>query len=249
MLVTGGTGRLGRAVVELLVAAGRPVRVTSRHPAAPAREGVEHVRADLRSGEGVDAAVAGVGVVVHCATTNRRGDLAIAENLVDACRRAGGPHVVDISIVGVDRIPVGYYRAKLEVEGLLAGSGLPWTVLRTTQFHELVVRLLVLQRRLPVLVVPGVRVQPVAAREVAARLVELAGGAPAGRVPDMGGPQVLDARELAADHERARGGRRRVVAVPPAGAAGRAYRAGANLVAGPATGRVTFAEHLRAAGC
>jgi uncharacterized protein YbjT (DUF2867 family) len=246
VVVTGGTGTLGRRVVERLVAAGRPVRVVSRRPqpsGLPA--GVEFVRADLRSSEGADVAVAGAAVVVHCATTNGRRDVALAQNVVAAARLAGRPHIVDVSIVGVDRIPVFYYRAKLEVERLLAHSGLPWTVLRATQFHDLVARMFDLQRRSPALVVPaGVWVQPVDVRDVAARLVSLARDAPAGRAPDIGGPEVHELRELAVQYQRVRGRRRPVLPVALPGATARAFRAGANLAPGNAVLGTTFTAYL-----
>jgi uncharacterized protein YbjT (DUF2867 family) len=246
VVVTGGTGTLGRRVVERLVAAGRPVRVVSRRPhpgGLPA--GVEFVRADLHRRAEADVAVAGAAVVVHCATTYGRRDVALARNVIAAGRSAGRPHIVDVSIVGVDRIPVFYYRAKLEAERLLASSGLPWTVQRATQFHDLVARLFDLQRRSPVIVVPaGVRVQPVDVRDVATRIARLAAGAPAGRVPDIGGPEVHELRELAEHYKRVLDRRRPVVPVALPGAAMRAYRAGANLAPGNAVAGTPFTAYL-----
>jgi len=129
---------------------------------------------------------------------------------------------------------VGYYRSKLETERLIAGSGLPWTVLRATQFHDLIARGCAALARLPVLPVPAATsFQPVDAGEVAARLAELAAEAPAGRVPDMAGPQV----RTAADH-------RRVQPVGLPGRAAAALRRGDNLAPGRACGRVTFEEFL-----
>ena len=100
--------------------------------------------------------------------------------------------------MGIDRIPFGYYKSKLDVERQAESSGLPWTILRATQFHELLLRVLAAAARLPVMVLPAATsFQPVAAAEVAARLAELATGPPAGRVPDMGGPEVRGVDELA----------------------------------------------------
>ncbi|MFD1522065.1 SDR family oxidoreductase [Pseudonocardia yunnanensis] len=244
--MTGGTGTLGRRVVERLVAADRPVRVVGRRPnpgGVPA--GVEFVRADLRRRTDADVAVAGAAVVVHCATTYGPRDVELTRNVVAAARSAGRPHIVDVSIVGIDRIPIFYYRAKLEAERLLESSGLPWTVQRATQFHDLVARLLDLQRRSPVIVVPaGVRVQPVDVRDVATRLACLADGEPAGRVADIGGPEVHELRELAVLYQRVLGGRRPVVPIRFPGAAMRAFRGGANLVPGAAMAGTTFKSYL-----
>ncbi|MFJ3163770.1 SDR family oxidoreductase [Streptomyces kanasensis] len=237
IVVTGGTGTLGRHVTERLRADGHEVRVVSRHSAPYA--------VDLRDGRGLDAAVTGAGTVVHCASSPRGGDERAAQHLLDAARRAGVGHLVYISIVGVDRVPLGYYRTKLAVERLVEASATGWTILRTTQFHDLVVRVLEGCARLPVLPVPaGVADQPVEVTEVAARLAELAVAGPAGRVPDLGGPQVLSFEELARAYLRASGRRRRVVPVPLAGRTYRAFRAGGHLAPERASGTGTFEQYL-----
>ncbi|MET8473740.1 SDR family oxidoreductase [Streptomyces sp. NPDC006422] len=238
ILVTGGTGTLGRLVTERLIGAGHEVRVLSRHS--------EPYAVDLREGgPALDRAVTGVDVIVHCATTQTGGDEKAAANLIAAARRAEVPHLVYISIVGVDEVPFPYYKAKLAVERLVEGSGLGWTVLRATQFHDLVATIVRVAAKLPVVVLPaGVSDQPVEVAEVAERLAELAQAPPAGRVEDMGGPEVLPFTDLARTYLRAAGKRRAVVSVPLAGKAYRAFRAGGHLAPGRRTGKVTFAEYL-----
>ncbi|MCE3555242.1 NAD(P)H-binding protein [Pseudonocardia sp. RS11V-5] len=241
-LVTGGTGTLGRVLVERLREDGRPARVLSRRP------GDGHVVGDLATGEGIDAAVRGCDVVVHCATGRK--DVETSARLVEAVRRNGSPHLVYVSIVGIDRIPFGYYRQKLAVERLLADSGLPHTILRATQFHDLVVAMLGALGRVPgVLAVPrGVAFQPVDVRDVAGRLAALAAGPPAGRVADLGGPEVRAFDDLARAWLAADGRRRRVVTLPVPGRLAAAVRGGANLAPEHAAGRITFEQYLQAAG-
>ncbi|MEU6455947.1 NAD(P)H-binding protein [Streptomyces sp. NPDC047065] len=240
ILVTGGTGTLGRLVTERLRTDGHEVRVLSRHSPPYA--------VDLReNGGGLDAALGGVETVVHCATSPRGGDERAASNLLAAARRAGVAHLVYISIVGVDRVPYGYYRSKLAVERMVEESGLGWTVLRATQFHDLVVQVLQALAKAPVLPLPaGIRDQPVEVAEVADRLAALAAGAPAGRVADMGGPEVRTFESLARAYLRATGRRRAVVKVPLAGKTYRAFRAGGHLAPGRAVGTGTFEEYLAA---
>ncbi|MBT3152065.1 NAD(P)H-binding protein [Streptomyces sp. CHD11] len=239
ILVTGGTGVLGRHVTERLRAAGHDVRVLSRHAPPYA--------VDLREGgSALDAAVTGVDTVVHCASSPRGGDEKAARNLIAAARRAGVGHLVFISIVGVDRVPYGYYRSKLAVERLVEESGIGWTVLRATQFHDLVLTVLQALAKLPVVLLSArVKDQPVEVTEVAARLSELAQGAPAGRVEDMAGPEVRTFDSLARAYLGATGRRRAVVKVPLRGAAYRAFRAGGHLAPDRAVGTVTFDEFLR----
>jgi uncharacterized protein YbjT (DUF2867 family) len=254
ILVTGGTGTLGRLVVPRLRDAGLNVRVLSRrHRKGGA--GVEPVTGDLATGEGIDAAVAGVDIVVHLAGSSK-GDEDKARHLVEAASRAGVRHLVDISVVGADRVPVvggldralfGYFAAKLAAERVVAESGLPWTTLRATQFHDLILTVVRQLARLPVVPVPaGFRFQPVDTGEVAARLVELALGAPAGLVPDLAGPRVHELAELVRADLRARGRHRPVLPVRVPGQAARALRAGANLAPDRAVGRRTWEDFLAA---
>ncbi len=238
ILVTGGTGTLGRHVVERLRADGHEVRVLSRHARPYA--------VDLREGgSALDAAVTGVDTIVHCATSPRGGDEKASRNLIEAAERAGVGHLVYISIVGVDRVPFGYYKSKLAVERLIEGSGIGWTVLRATQFHDLVLTVLQGMAKLPVILLPArVKDQPIDVTEVAERLAELAEGEPAGRVDDMGGPEVRTFESLARAYLKAAGRRRAVVKVPLRGAAYEGFRAGGHLAPERAVGKRTFDEFL-----
>ena len=139
----------------------------------------------------------------------------------------------------------GYFASKRAAERVAASSGLPWTILRATQFHELFLLTAQFMAKLPVLPVPArFRFQPVAAEEVAARLVELALGAPAGLVPDIGGPKVYGMDEILRAYLRAAGKRRPLIPVWIPGKAARAIRAGANLTPERAVGRQTWEEFL-----
>ena len=252
ILVTGGTGTLGRHVVPQLRDAGRAVRVLSRN-AHEAADGIEYVTGDLLKNEGIQAAVDGAGIIVHCAG-GRKGDDEATRNLAAAASRAGARHLVYISVVGADRIPVvsgadramfGYFGFKLAAERVITGSGVPWTTLRATQFHDLSLTVAEQLAKLPAIPVPaGVRFQPVDTGEVAARLVELALGAPAGLVPDMAGPRVHTMAGLLREYLRARGKRRLLVPVRLPGQAARAVRAGANLAPDRAVGRRTWEDFL-----
>ena len=242
-LVTGGTGTLGRVVVEDLISKSESVRVLSRRAAPSSATAPSWAVGDLRSGDGIDAAVAGIDTIIHCAS--KRGDVDAARNLLEAARKADCSHVVFISIVGVDKVPLGYYRSKLEVEHRIADSGLPFTILRTTQFHNLIARVMESLARLPVMVVPArTSFQPIDVREVAARLVELADGTASGRVADMGGPEVRGVRDLARSYLRARGRRRLIVPVRLPGPAFAGLRRGGNLAPDHPVGKVGFDQFL-----
>jgi uncharacterized protein YbjT (DUF2867 family) len=252
ILVTGGTGTLGRLVVPRLRDAGYHVRVLSRR-SRDGGKGVEFVTGDLATGEGIDAAVEGTEIIVHCAGSTK-GDEDKARHLVRAASRAGARHLVYISVVGADRIPVvsgidramfGYFASKLAAEKVIAESGLLWTTLRATQFHDLTLLTVRQLARLPVIPVPaGWRFQPVDPGEVAARLVELALGRPAGLVPDIAGPRAYELADLVRSYLGARGKHRPILPVRLPGRAARAFRAGANLAPDRAVGRRTWEDFL-----
>lgn len=235
ILVTGGTGGLGRPTVELLRSAGHEPRVLSRKP------GRGHVLGDLTTGEGLDAALDGVDTVLHLATTRTAKDSAQTRRLLDAADHVG--HMVFMSIVGVDRVPYAYYDDKVVSERMIEDSGIPFTILRATQFHDFVGAFFRAQRRLPVLTVVDVPDQPIAVEEVAARLLELATAAPAGRVPDIGGPEHLTLREAADAWQLAHGTRKPAWTVHLPGRMARAMREGFHMTPLPGYGTGTFAEY------
>lgn len=255
VLVTGGTGILGSEVVSRLVERGADVRVLSRkdRPEAPSRATV--VRGDLDSGEGLADAVRGTEAIVHCASATqvpvyraaKRVDVDGTRRLLDAAKGAGEPRIVHISIVGIDRIPLGYYRAKLQGERVVEESGLPHTIQRTTQFHDLLLRTIRAANRVPVIlpVAKGVRFQPVDAGEVAERLVSHLETDPAGRAPDMGGPEVHPLTDLALSYLSLTGRRKPVVAVRFPGRVSGAFREGHNLCVEHTDGRIRWEDWLR----
>ena len=249
VLVTGGTGNLGGSVTAHLLASGAQVRLASRRsrPAGAAAELDWHT-VDYASRAGLDRALSGADVVVHCAGGSSRAEAGTMAALLSSGRRAALPHLAYISIVGVDRIPLGYYRSKLAAERALIASGIPWTILRATQFHDLALSIAAKMCTLPVAPAPKISCQPVAVEEVAARLVDIAGKAPQGRVPEFGGPEILTWRELVQLYLRSRSRRKPVVSVPVPGKVARALRAGAGLTPEHGDGLQTYAQFLALRG-
>jgi uncharacterized protein YbjT (DUF2867 family) len=237
ILVTGGTGTLGRPTVELLRAAGHEVRVLSR------MAGGGRVVGDLRTGSGLEVALVGADILVHLATSAGRGDVAQARTLMTAAARAQVRHVVFISIVGVDAVPYSYYGAKLGSERVIEQSGIPFTILRATQFHSFVAMIPRAQRRMPVILSLDVPDQPIAVEEVAARLVELVAAGPSGHVADIGGPEQLTLRGAIDTWQRAAGSRKPVWTLRLGGKTMHALRAGGHMPGLPGYGTATFAEY------
>ncbi|MFE2749507.1 SDR family oxidoreductase [Streptomyces scopuliridis] len=238
--VAGGTGLVGRYVVEELAAAGHKPVVLARS------RGV-----DLVTSAGLDAAMEGVEAVVdvsNVTTTNSRKAIAffdsVGRNLLDAGERAGVGHHVVLSIVGIDRVGLGYYQGKLRQEDVVRSGRTPWTVLRVTQFHEFAEQTLDRVPK-PLAVVPRMRTQPVAAREVAQHLVRLVPAPAQGMAPELAGPRVEQVVDMVGRLLRARHQHRLLLPVKMPGAAGAAMAGDGLLPVGRgARGSQTFEAWL-----
>ena len=236
-LVTGGTGTLGRDLVPALRALGGETHVLSRSGAPQTRRG------DLASGEGLDVALRGIDTIVHLAAG--RDQPGEARNLVRAAATAAGiRHLVFISIVGIDKIPLPYYRDKLAAETVIAEGAVPATILRTTQFHQFAEGLFAAQRWLPVLFSPRLRIQPIDTRVVAEVLAGLASGGPRGRVADLGGPEVLSGGSIARLYRSHLRSRKPIVEFSLPGRLFAQFAAGHNVVPGSRAGGRTFGQYL-----
>ncbi len=251
VLVTGGTGDLGGALADRLVTAGHTVRIMSRRAAAAtASPSTEWAQASLETGDGLGAAVDGAACVAHCASSpfrkTKQVDVDGTRRLLDACATAGVGHVLYISIVGIDKIPNPYYVQKLAAERVIEAAGVPYTMLRATQFHRLLDRFLGdALLRFPIGAVPGAfRFQPIETGEVADRMCELVAAGPSGRVDDIGGPAVLRADDLARSWIAATGRRRFVLPLPAVGKIASGFRQGLNCAPDKTYGRITWTEWL-----
>jgi uncharacterized protein YbjT (DUF2867 family) len=252
ILVTGGSGTLGRLVVSRLRDAGRDVRVLSR-TSARLDPGTTVATGDLMTGDGVELAVSGVETVVHCAGTAKHDDVK-ALTLTRAALAAQVRHLVFISVVGADRVPVssrvdramfGYFAFKRAAEQVIEDSGVPFTTLRATQFHQLSLTTVAAMAKLPIVPVPsGMRFQPVAAAEVADRIVELTLAEPAGLVDDIAGPRVYTMDQMLRGYLRATSRRRLLVPIRLPGRAAAALRNGANLAPDRAVGQQSWDDFL-----
>jgi uncharacterized protein YbjT (DUF2867 family) len=235
--VAGGTGVAGRWTIEALRADGHEAIVIARSAGA-----------DLVTGDGIDAALAGVEAVIdatNVASSGKRASSeffeATARTLMRTAAVAGVRHIVALSIIGIDRVPYGYYQGKLRQEKVLQESPVPVSILRAAQFHEFPGQYLAKMPG-PVVVVPRWRAQPVAAREVGAALARIAAGEPVA-MSELAGPREEIMADMIRQVVRARGDRRLVVSVRLPGAAGRAMASGDGLPDRPGLrGTQTFAD-------
>jgi uncharacterized protein YbjT (DUF2867 family) len=248
--VAGGTGTVGKYVVLAAEQAGHQVAVLSR------RVGV-----DVQTGDGLEAALEGVDVIVDTinpASMTRSKATAVFTESSRRLQRVGAAQgvsrLVTVSIVGVDRVPFGYYQAKLAQEAAALEGPLPATIVRATQFHEFPAQVFKRLRLGPVALMPRMRVQTIAARSVGEVLVKVATAAFAESIIEVAGPEPADMLDLARATTAGLGQRMVVVPVRIPGPAGKAMRSGGLLpspgahLAGPRFDEWLTGEDLAAAG-
>lgn len=233
MAVLGGTGLVGRPVADLLECRGHEVRRLSRRSGAHP--------ADLVSGEGLAAALDGVEVVVNASNgpPSKRAAAVLVDGttrIVEACRA----YHVCVSIIGIDALArhSAYYRVKVEQEQRVRDAGVPFTIVRATQFHEFLGRPLRPLRRARIRLRSRALFQPIAVAEAAGAIADAAEAAPRGRLVTVAGPERLTVSELCAW-----AGLTLPVPLPPG--LGRALRSGAATEPEPdVRGTLTWAEYL-----
>lgn len=241
--IAGGTGVVGRHVADAARRRGHDAVVLSR------ANGV-----DVAAGDGLESALAGADVVVDVLNTTtlsarkaRSFFTTTTKNILAAEVRVGIPHHVALSIVGIDDIDASYYAGKLAQERLLAVSGAPHTIARATQFHEFAEQIAARASFGRITLAPRLLCRPVAAREVAEHLVDVAERAPAGRAPDLVGPESTTLADMIRRMSTHDGTRRRVVEARFPGAYGAGLASGALRGSGAPlrVAEQTFDEWLR----
>ncbi|MEO6532351.1 MAG: NAD(P)H-binding protein [Pseudolysinimonas sp.] len=223
--VAGGTGTVGVHVVDVLRERGHEPVILTRSAGV-----------DLVTGDGLVGSLDGVDVVIDVVSMlTQKAKVAVdffdatTRNLLDAEKAAGVKHHVLLGIVGSQKSQYGYYLGKMAQERLVHAGAVPWTEVRATQFHEFARQIYGIARIGPIVFAPTGRVQPIAAREVAERLVELAVGAPSGLVAELAGPREESMSRMVRAAARATGKRAPILGVPAPGPGGKAMRDGTLL--------------------
>ncbi len=245
--VAGGTGTVGKHVVDVVRERGHDPVVLTRSTGV-----------DLLTSDGLADVLAGVDTVIDVVslfTQNENEARAFfgttTRNLLGAEKAAGVKHHVLLGIVGSQKSKYGYYLGKMAQEELVHAGEIPWTEVRATQFHEFAEQIYGIARIGPIVLAPTGRVQPIAAREVAERLVDLAVGAPSGLVAELAGPREENLLRMVRAAARATGKRGPLLGVPAPGPGGRAMRDGTllpdpTLVPATQLGTQTFDEWIAA---
>jgi uncharacterized protein YbjT (DUF2867 family) len=206
ILVAGGTGVLGSAVVEALKTTPHVIRIMSSR-AAPANRDLtsEWATVDITTETGLRDALADVDIVVNCLGNYRnvyQVDVLGTQRLADLSKEAGIQHFYHISIVGIDKVDYDFYRHKQAAEAAVIASGVPYSIQRVTQFHSYMFYLMSnsLQSSPDGYVLPithNAIFQPMDTHDIAAYALPMILDSPAQRLPDVGGPEIWQVADLA----------------------------------------------------
>ncbi|RVU23882.1 NAD-dependent epimerase/dehydratase family protein [Streptomyces antnestii] len=211
--VIGGTGLIGSQVVTDLNAAG--------HEAVPHSKSTG---VDVISGQGLDEAVAGADVVVNLTNSPTFDEASPVffqtsmDNLLAAAHKGGVGHFVILSIVGADQVPeLDYYKAKVLQEQILAAGPVPYSIVRATQFMEFMDAVMSWTADGDTVRLPATPIQPIAAKDVANAVAQVAAGAPLNSIHNIAGPEIFSLDELGRITLSHKGDNRTVVTDPTAG--------------------------------
>jgi uncharacterized protein YbjT (DUF2867 family) len=239
--VIGGTGLVGRAIGRQLTAAGMDFITAGR-----SADGPLSTKVDVATGEGIEKAIAGCDTVIYLSSNPLKSDTVDVAGALRLLPILGERHLIYLSIVGVDRHPLPYYRAKQRIEEMIVDSASNYSILRTTQLHDFIGFTINKLSKPPLCLLPrGFVFQPVDTGEVAAQLIDIALSGPGGQLPDFGGPEVLGVEHLARSYMTAAGKERPVLSLPVPGKVARAFRNGVHTNSNRAVGKVTWEEWLK----
>jgi len=247
ILVTGATGLLGSALLNQLSNPLYKVKITSR--SKPVSTGpFEWVYSDLSTGEGIEEAVQGIDVIIHAATSPVKNSKIVEvsgfEEFLSKIQHIN--HFIYPSIVGIDEIPLKYYKLKHEAEDLLKNSSIPYTIVRATQFHNFVDNLFLSKPLFNRYVVPGnIKFQSIDVSEFANHLIGLVDKGPQGRTDDFGGPDILTLREMAELKIQMNNESNKVLSFSMPGQFYRSLKAGKNTNDKQRMGKITFKDYLK----
>jgi uncharacterized protein YbjT (DUF2867 family) len=252
ILVTGGTGTLGKQVVKLLInKSNTPIVLTSKEDGIVEKGAIPAV-GDLARGTGLNEATGNTDVIIHCASNPRNSaevDIQGTENLLASIPSGRSPYIIYISICGVDKSSYLYYQNKLATEKLIAASGFPYTILRITQFHDFILRRILtpgLNEQESFIELPdNMSFQPIDIQDAATYIVDRIDEKPQGACLTIGGPEIFTIRQLATTYLEYTGKDYTIKDSSAQSDFHNIFRSGINLTPENKTGTITWSTFLR----
>lgn len=251
ILLTGGTGTLGKEIAQQLIAGRHDFKVLTSRNHSEEPKGVTLISGDITKKEILTASLKDTDIIIHCASNSQNHqevDVIGTKNLLDSAP-VGLSHFVYISIVGVDKSSFPYYQAKKEAEQLVMRSGLPWTIIRGTQFHDFVlqrfIKSFVPNGDEPLKIPLGLKFQSIDIKDVASTTVNISLKQPLNSIISLGGPEILTLEQMTESYLKLQGKNNIIETQPVEGSIHNLFRSGINLCPDYAYGKITWEEYLR----
>ncbi|GAB3711645.1 NAD(P)H-binding protein [Spirosoma flavus] len=258
IVVIGGTGVLGTSVVSTLqqqkidfIIGSRSRIKTDSYSTVNQSASLPWTRIDLATGEGLTEALTGVDTVIHLASAPTKiggepFEVVATRNLLKALRQSEVKHLIYSSIVGVDKVPFSYYQSKFAAEKLIQQQEIPYSILRATQFHDLVDFFIRRLLYLPIGFVPKqLKFQPIHVDAVSTELYRLAQAGPQQAVLNLGGPQLFTLETMTQLWMKTHGVSKPLIPLPTIGRLMKSFEKGENTCTEKAVGSKTWEEYLQ----
>lgn len=250
-LITGATGSLGSEVLNKLIERNEPVKGLSSKPEMKSGQDSNILYGNLETGEGLHSAISNASTILHCASNplnHEKVDIEGTKNLLLEARNFDIKHLIYISIVGADKSEFPYYKSKIEVEKMILNSGIPCSILRTTQFHNFILHFFILnfrQEQNSIQVPEGLKFQSIDVHEVANAMCELISSNPTGLLPDFGGPEILSLEEMTSQYLKASNSTQQISIETTDEGFYNVFKTGNNLCPDNKQGKVTWHQFLK----
>ncbi|MEQ8676422.1 MAG: NmrA family NAD(P)-binding protein [Aggregatilineales bacterium] len=213
ILIAGGTGSLGSAVLDKLSSQDVHLRILSQQPRSDnIAPPIEWAQGNVITGDGLKKALAKVDIIVNCLGNPRnvyKTDVVGVQHLAEMAKTSDVQHFFHVSIVGIEKIELDYYKHKIAAENAVMQSGVPFSIQRITQFHTLLDSMMsgmqFDESRYTLPIAGDAKFQPIDTRDAAEYIIELLSANVRGKLPDVGGPEILTVTEIAEIYLRAKG--------------------------------------------
>jgi len=252
VLITGGTGTLGQEISRQLLAEGYLVNILSSKEKPNATFYNNIIEGDLINSTSLAKALEGAEIIIHCASNPRNAqivDLEGTKNLLTCVDKNRCKHFIYVSIAGVDKSAYPYYQTKYAVEKIIAASGLHYSILRATQFHDLVLHRIIKVfdkgAGSPIEIPANMRFQSIDKTDVAKCIVELVKNKPTNEVTTIGGPEVLTLESMTEAYLRHLNRLEKIDYTAPSMAFHEVFTTGINLCPKNAINGITWSKYLQ----
>lgn len=255
ILLTGGTGQLGKKLIEFLSGEDFLIEVLTRDTNKSLKEKVTYLNADLCQPKSLQVLISEYQAIVHWASNPKNTeemDIKGTTNLIERLSNHKVENFIHISIIGIDRTDFPYYKSKLRTEEIIKNSGLPYTILRVTQFHDFVYHRILNagNTQAETLAVPqGLKFQSIDLTDVCREVLNLLKNKPINTVLEIRGPQILSIDEILDAHIQIIALEKKVSMVPVQNEFQKLFTTGINISSHAIKGHIQWVDFLRKKRC